>query len=95
MTRWDPIPSLLPWKDFQWEDWYEVEAKKQYPDDQHGRPCDNSDLREAFLLGCREGYNSVEIVGCPHKMDRMQSDAYVAGVVYGQKKYDEDVDASR
>lgn len=59
---------------------YEDESESRYP---NTGTCDNSDLRDAFVRGCCDGYEAV-VLGAPRGMDRLQQDAYMEGTTYGE-----------
>ena len=57
-------------------------ATTAYPDTQY---CVNADLRTAFVHGCLMGYEFALVFDSPSCYDRLQADAYMAGVVTGEQ----------
>ncbi len=62
------------------EKWGEI-AQMTYPDT---NDCVNLDLRNAFVHGCLLGYEFVLVLDSPSCYDRLQADAFIAGVVTGE-----------
>ena len=56
-------------------------AQDMYPDT---NDCVNLDLRNAFVHGCLLGYEFVLVLDSPRCYDRLQADAFTAGVVHGE-----------
>jgi hypothetical protein len=56
-------------------------ADETYPDTNN---CVNLDLRNAFVHGCLMGYEFVFVFNAPSCYDRLQADAFIAGVVHGE-----------
>lgn len=55
--------------------------------------CVNADLRSAFVKGCIYGYEFILVLGSPTCYDRLQQDAFVAGVAHGEACWSEDHDS--
>lgn len=67
---------------------WEADALTEYPDTEK---CDNTDLRIAFVYGALAGYSlHAFITDPPPAFDRMQSDAFIAGVQEGERRYERD-----
>lgn len=64
----------------QFEAWGTL-AQLAYPDTSD---CLNSDLRNAFVHGCLMGYEFALVLEAPRCYDRLQGDAFMAGVVTGE-----------
>ncbi len=64
----------------QLESWGTL-AQVTYPDT---TDCVNADLRNAFVHGCMMGYEFPIVFDAPRCYDRLQADAYMAGVVTGE-----------
>lgn len=63
---------------------WELIAETEYADTER---CDNSDLRIAFVYGAMAGYSLLTPFGAPTAFDRMQGDAFIAGVQEGERQY--------
>lgn len=67
---------------------WEAIALSEYPDTEK---CDNTDLRIAFVYGALAGYSlHAFITDPPPAFDRMQGDAFIAGVQEGERRYERD-----
>ena len=69
----------------QLEAWGEL-AQELHPDT---ATCLFADLRNAFVYGCLLGYEFIAVFGAPSCYDRLQADAFIAGVVHGENCYDD------
>jgi hypothetical protein len=58
-----------------------------YPDTDK---CDNDDLRTAFTVGVGYALWAVLVFDAPQSMDNLQKDAFMTGVVAGEKMWVED-----
>lgn len=70
----------------QLKEWYKL-SQDLYPDTEN---CSFADLRNAFLYGCLLGYEFPAIFGEPRGYDRLQADAFTAGVVHGENCWNEE-----
>lgn len=59
--------------------WCEL-AEETHPD----TGCVNADLRNAYVHGCIMGYEFPAVFGAPRCYDRLQADAFMAGVAHGE-----------
>lgn len=66
---------------------WESIARLDYPDTDTW--C-NDDLRLAFVYGALAGYSLLTPFGAPSAFDRMQGDAFIAGVQEGERCYARD-----
>jgi hypothetical protein len=60
-------------------------AHELYPDTDL---CDNDDLRTAYVTGVGYGLWTAIVLDAPASMDNLQKDAFMAGVVAGEKMHD-------
>lgn len=63
---------------------WQLIAESEYADTER---CNNSDLRIAFVYGAMAGYSLLTPFGAPPAFDRMQGDAFIAGVQEGERRY--------
>ena len=57
------------------------QAQELYPDTE---ACDNEDLRTAFITGAGYGIWAALVLDAPQSLDRLQKDAFIAGVIAGE-----------
>ena len=49
--------------------------------------CSYEDLRACFFVGAISGYYNPAVFGAPYGLDRMQDEAFMKGVVFGEMEW--------